>query len=591
MADSFELDYTVPEVKGWRIKEISNFNGGINSSLRPKDIEDSEVIQGKNLRIEGDRTFVDYGYKKFTNETIRGVPRAVFQFFKKDGSEFQTLITDATFYLYNSNEWQYISDGVDTVLTSGASLGATALTVDDITGFSDGDYVGLTLDDGTQHKTTINGAPAGSTINIDDALPSAAASGKALVKAVDLNGSADKGVSIDVVPSADSMIFTNGVDKPKIYDGATCEDLGGLPPGFTSAEVVFQYGDYTWLFNTVESGVAYPQRARNSNTGDPEDWTTQNAGLYDLTSREDHIVTVGRLGDKMIVYKERSANRFTFVGTDDILFDYEEVFSGEGPVSVDALEDMGDYHVFFGAANIYRYDGDFTYEPIGDKIRALIFGVNGELNPSALATVSMFYVEELDELWIFIPTDNNARPTKFYRYRLTEDSFYERNLGFEVSGYGFNTSIASRRWIDLEGSWQDQDFRWVSQLLQANSPTTLLLDAAGEVYEYDYFEKKDLGVTIDYVLQTKDFRFVDRLGLFTEVYLVAKGSNILVEYSVNAGASWSVWGTITSATDYTLFRLHNKITCSQIRFRISGSGGSFAMESLGFRYRPTAPIR
>ena len=54
---------------------------------------------------------------------------------------------------------------------------ATDLTidVDSITGLTTGDYIGIALDDGTSHWTTINGAPAGDTVAITDALPSAAA--------------------------------------------------------------------------------------------------------------------------------------------------------------------------------------------------------------------------------------------------------------------------------------------------------------------------------------------------------------------------------------------------------------------------------
>jgi len=54
---------------------------------------------------------------------------------------------------------------------------ATDLTidVDSITGLTTGDYIGIALDDGTSHWTTINGAPAGDTVTITDALPSAVA--------------------------------------------------------------------------------------------------------------------------------------------------------------------------------------------------------------------------------------------------------------------------------------------------------------------------------------------------------------------------------------------------------------------------------
>lgn len=54
---------------------------------------------------------------------------------------------------------------------------ATDLTidVDSIVGLTNGDFIGIELDDRTMHWTTINGVPAGDTVTITVALPSAAA--------------------------------------------------------------------------------------------------------------------------------------------------------------------------------------------------------------------------------------------------------------------------------------------------------------------------------------------------------------------------------------------------------------------------------
>lgn len=51
----------------------------------------------------------------------------------------------------------------------------TTISVDSITGISDGDYIGIILDDNTSHWTTVNGAPSGSTVTLTDALDGAAA--------------------------------------------------------------------------------------------------------------------------------------------------------------------------------------------------------------------------------------------------------------------------------------------------------------------------------------------------------------------------------------------------------------------------------
>ena len=95
---------------------------------------------------------------------------------------------------------------------------------------------------------------------------------------------------------------------------------------------------------------------------------------------------------------------------------------------------------------------------------------------------------------------------------------------------------------------------------------------------------------VDYVLQTKDFRFIDREGLFNTIYTTVKGENILFEYSVDSGASWQTWGTITNSATFQAFKLNDKVTTQKIRFRISGTGGGFGIQRFAFKYRPTKPI-
>lgn len=62
-------------------------------------------------------------------------------------------------------------------LSASAAAGAATITVDSITNATTGDRIGVILDDGTRHWTTINGAPSGLIITLTAVLPSAAASG------------------------------------------------------------------------------------------------------------------------------------------------------------------------------------------------------------------------------------------------------------------------------------------------------------------------------------------------------------------------------------------------------------------------------
>ena len=69
------------------------------------------------------------------------------------------------------------SDYVETALAADAASGATALSVDSITGIAASDKIAVVLDDGTVHFTTVNGAPSGTTVTITTGLADSAGSG------------------------------------------------------------------------------------------------------------------------------------------------------------------------------------------------------------------------------------------------------------------------------------------------------------------------------------------------------------------------------------------------------------------------------
>lgn len=60
---------------------------------------------------------------------------------------------------------------------SDEASGQTVITLADATGFAASDVIGVELDDGDMHWTTINGAPSGNDVTLTTALPSAAGEG------------------------------------------------------------------------------------------------------------------------------------------------------------------------------------------------------------------------------------------------------------------------------------------------------------------------------------------------------------------------------------------------------------------------------
>ena len=67
------------------------------------------------------------------------------------------------------------SSFIKTEIATAASSGASTITVDSDAGISDGDYIGVVVDDGTVHWTTVNGTPASDVITLTAALDDSSA--------------------------------------------------------------------------------------------------------------------------------------------------------------------------------------------------------------------------------------------------------------------------------------------------------------------------------------------------------------------------------------------------------------------------------
>lgn len=93
------------------------------------------------------------------------------------------LCEEALIYRQELQQILVLGD-TSTTTSATAASGATAITVDSISNFSDGDTITVELEDGTKWRGHVSGTPAGSTINLDGALPDDVESGATVTKLV-----------------------------------------------------------------------------------------------------------------------------------------------------------------------------------------------------------------------------------------------------------------------------------------------------------------------------------------------------------------------------------------------------------------------
>jgi hypothetical protein len=140
------------------------------------------------------------------------------------------VMSEATLFLQSSQSRYTLGTGstdhaastfTETELSADAISGATTITVDSITGIAASDQIGIQVDDGTIHWTTVSGAPSGSTVTLATGLDDTASEG-ALVLAYTSNI-----VRPLEIVSARRYNFISGVDTPIAIEGR--EEYFDLP--------------------------------------------------------------------------------------------------------------------------------------------------------------------------------------------------------------------------------------------------------------------------------------------------------------------------------------------------------------------------
>ena len=583
------MAYPLDPRKQWQYTQVKNLLGGINLDAKPDMIQDDQAIQLDNIIAKAGGIGTDTGYAAF-GLPVLGIPQTTYEFLRQDLTSQLILITTKTVYKWNITfeEWQLIRGTAGTTTTASFGSGATVINVASAAGFSTGDSVGITLDNGQVFQSIIT--VAGTNFTLATPVPSGRSilNNGAIVRAVVLAGTLDHEVTPATIAGSDWMVFTNAIDIVKYYDGTECKDIPNLPSaGNTTCESLVVYNTALFLLNTIEGGTQHGQRVRRSDQLNPTNWTTGTAGYDDLLDTSDKILTGDLLGPYLIIYRDRSIARGSFIGSSGMNYFFETMITGEGVLSGGALIPTGDSHIIVGHANVYEYLADYTLNPIGDQIFYLTFGYSGNLNPQYRQRLFALYIEELDEAWIFYPSTSSPDGTcdTLLRYNVGDKFWYTRHFANTFVGFGFYTKTNANIWSTLVGTWLDQNYTWNSRISFANTDITHLCSSQGnQVFAYDYNTQLDNQTAITYTVETKDFALPDSEFRLDMIEMFIRGTNVLLQYSTDSGYSWNTLSNINQNIQEKV-RVYKQVVTHRIRFKWSGNSNDFALEWFGFSYK------
>jgi hypothetical protein len=263
----------------------------------------------------------------------------------------------------------------------------------------------------------------------------------------------------------DTFVFTNGVDAVKKWPATgNVAVLGGSPP---IAKYVTEYYRYLVLGNTTSGGSAYPSNLTWARLGYLEDFTNGDAGETSLDG-DDPITGFAKLGDYLLIFKERSIFRAYPIGG-DLVFKLERINDKIGCLSGHSIIVANGIVYFFGGDNrFYACVGTNEAPSISDAIPDIC----DSINPNKRDIIYGAYQEGLNRLCWLVPTGNSATNDKMLIYDLENKAWSTAVMDGTCLSPGGYILQASRTWDEQADTWDNSGGRWDDVvLLQARFQT------------------------------------------------------------------------------------------------------------------------
>ena len=204
--------------------------------------------------------------------------------------------------------------------------------------------------------------------------------------------------------------ITNENDAPFMYNGATTTtSLMTVPTGLTKAQFNEEFNNYLFLANVTVSGTKHGSRLYWYNI--KSDSVITNTDFIEVAKDDGtEIRGIKKLGDRLVVFKDRSIYNAFFTGDADIPFILPgggKSNSAVGCVAPYSIQEVENGIVFLSFDGLYYYDGMNSYK-ISDKINTTLLS---DMNQARFSQVTSLVYKKKSRYLMSIPfgvgTTNN----------------------------------------------------------------------------------------------------------------------------------------------------------------------------------------
>lgn len=424
-------------------------------------------------------------------------------------------------------------------LTAAVAQGSSTLVLSNSDFVFVGSPMGVLLPNGQQWQfevTSLSGV-SGTTVGTSTPCPAGGApAGSEVALPIALHGSVATQPIFSTFPALGWVVISNGVDPLFYFYNNRAVQLPGLPDG-TTCYAMNVFHESLHIGSTVEGGTAFPQRLRMSDATDPTGWTPGQNGIaaeYNLDDTEDFILSLNLLGPWLIVYRETTIMRGTYLGLPLNTMYWEYMVYGEGIQSQGSVSEIGETHLIVGTQGVYEYAGGYDLTSIGDNIFYQFLSAKGDLNAEAKSTLFTQYISDQDEAWILYASGSSPTPNAMLRCSLEKHAWYPRKFPQNFLSAGIYLPLETIEWINAVGTWAENTAAWNSRIFLQNQPNVILC-AAGlpQTAIYDYKTRGDQGVPVSWSMTPKAFGDGDSKSRWDTLVLYGRGNGITLSMCVD----------------------------------------------------------
>jgi len=347
----------------------------------------------------------------------------------------------------------------------------------------------------------------------------------------------------------DTGYLTNEIDQIRKFDGSYLTrfniDLdveGGPDNDVNTCLLIFHIKSRILLLRTVERGESYYQRARWSQVFQRGQAIVFRDDDYSDADRDDMIMGADFIGNELIIFFERGAQKLVYTTDPDIPFKWEKIPSQEGCYATMSLSAFSDEIIAVGPTRFIACDGREVYG-VDQKIPDLMLN----FNQLAVHYCYSLILEELRLILTSYAKEGSEKPDEALMLNYEENNYAIFRLPIHVMGYSSLEKTLSTD--DMAGiSLDDLDYSLDDKELRAGYPTNLMGDIKGNIFKM-FDGGADNGEAIECEAEGAEWNPFSKEGLKAVLgwldFLVDRNANASFDVSCYIGTENSPYKTET----------------------------------------------